>query len=95
MTRPAAAGGSGAIRGGVIYALGIYKRFISPWLPHACRFEPTCSVYMTQAIRERGLLRGGWLGIRRLLRCHPFCAGGFDPVPQARPERGAGDNPVR
>ncbi|MBN2339084.1 MAG: membrane protein insertion efficiency factor YidD [Acidobacteria bacterium] len=69
------------IGSGVIFALGVYKRFMSPWLPRACRFEPTCSVYMMQAIRKRGLLRGGWLGIRRLLRCHPFSAGGVDPVP--------------
>jgi putative membrane protein insertion efficiency factor len=95
VTRPVPGGWAGGIRGGVIAVLRVYKRFISPLLPHACRFEPTCSVYMMQAIGALGLLRGGWLGIRRLLRCHPFCAGGVDPVPQARPERGAGDNPVR
>jgi len=50
-------------------------------LPRACRFEPTCSVYMYQAIRKNGIARGAYLGARRLLRCHPFCAGGFDPVP--------------
>jgi putative membrane protein insertion efficiency factor len=58
-----------------------YKRFVSPILPRACRFEPTCSVYMYQAIEKKGALKGLCLGFRRLLRCHPFCAGGYDPVP--------------
>jgi uncharacterized protein len=62
-------------------ALRGYKRFLSPILPKACRFEPTCSVYCRQAIEKYGLLRGLKLGIGRLLRCHPFCAGGPDPVP--------------
>ncbi|MGD0099074.1 MAG: membrane protein insertion efficiency factor YidD [Acidobacteriota bacterium] len=61
--------------------LKCYKRFISPCLPFACRFEPTCSVYMYQAIQKRGLFKGVFLGARRLLRCHPFCQGGIDPVP--------------
>ncbi len=58
-----------------------YKRFLSPWLPPACRFEPTCSVYLYQAIEKKGVIRGLILGLRRLLKCHPFHAGGFDPVP--------------
>lgn len=58
-----------------------YKRFISPWLPPACRFEPTCSEYMLEAVEKRGVTRGLLLGLKRLSRCHPFCAGGFDPVP--------------
>jgi putative membrane protein insertion efficiency factor len=61
--------------------LRAYKRFISPFLPPSCRFEPTCSVYVYQAIEAKGLWAGALLGIKRLLRCHPFCAGGFDPVP--------------
>ena len=64
-----------------IAALKFYKRFISPCLPHACRFEPTCSVYMREAIEKKGFVNGIFLGVRRLLKCHPFHAGGFDPVP--------------
>ena len=58
-----------------------YKRFLSPMLPPMCRFEPTCSIYMMQAIEKYGPLRGVWLGIRRLSRCHVFNPGGWDPVP--------------
>lgn len=60
--------------------LRFYKRWISPMLPSACRFYPTCSVYAMQAIETYGLLRGTWMGLRRLSRCHPFHQGGFDPV---------------
>ncbi len=61
--------------------LRFYKRFISPILPPMCRFEPTCSVYMMQAIEKYGTMRGVWLGLRRLSRCHVFNPGGWDPVP--------------
>ncbi|PYL83759.1 MAG: membrane protein insertion efficiency factor YidD, partial [Verrucomicrobia bacterium] len=54
---------------------------ISPLLPPMCRFEPTCSMYMTQAIEKYGVGRGVWLGVRRLSRCHVFNPGGWDPVP--------------
>jgi len=64
----------------VIAVLKFYKRFISPCLPQACRFEPTCSVYMCEAIEKKGIAKGFFLGVRRLLKCHPFHAGGFDPV---------------
>jgi len=58
-----------------------YKRFLSPLLPPACRFEPTCSLYAMNAVEKYGAARGSWLAFRRLMRCHPFHAGGFDPVP--------------
>lgn len=64
----------------VIAALKVYKRWVSPLLPSACRFYPTCSEYMMEAVRKHGTLRGTMLGVRRLLRCHPFHEGGFDPV---------------
>lgn len=64
----------------VIDILGVYKAVVSPFLPPACRFEPTCSEYMRQAIEKYGAIKGIWMGLRRLLRCQPFCDGGHDPV---------------
>lgn len=57
-----------------------YKRFLSPMLPPSCRFTPSCSQYTLEAIEKYGLLKGGFMGAGRLLRCHPFSKGGFDPV---------------
>lgn len=58
-----------------------YQRLISPVLPAACRFEPTCSHYCYEAVEKHGLLRGAWLTIRRLAKCHPLHTPGYDPVP--------------
>ena len=58
-----------------------YQGVISPLLPAACRYYPSCSVYAIEALERHGALRGGWLALRRLGRCHPFRPGGYDPVP--------------
>ena len=58
-----------------------YQRVVSPWLPRACRFLPTCSEYARLAVLEHGLVRGAWLAASRLMRCHPFNPGGYDPPP--------------
>jgi len=68
------------MRAVVIAVLTAYKRLLSPLLPSACRFHPTCSEYMREAVERYGVAQGVWMGMRRLLRCHPFHAGGFDPV---------------
>lgn len=61
-----------------------YQTALSPLLGHHCRFLPTCSQYTAEALERFGVLKGSWLGARRLLRCHPFHAGGLDPVPESR-----------
>jgi hypothetical protein len=65
----------------LILLLKGYKLAISPWFGAACRFEPTCSAYAADAIRLHGPVRGVWLGARRIARCHPWGASGYDPVP--------------
>jgi len=65
----------------LIGLLRMYKKFISPMLPNSCRFHPTCSVYAMEALEKHGALMGTWLAIKRVLKCHPFHKGGFDPVP--------------
>ena len=64
----------------VIDILGVYKAMVSPFLPAACRFEPTCSEYAAHAVEKYGAIRGTWIAVKRILRCQPFCKGGHDPV---------------
>lgn len=64
-----------------LFIIGFYRRFISPFLPDACIYSPSCSEYAMVAIERYGVLKGGWLALRRILRCNPFYKGGFDPVP--------------
>jgi len=65
----------------LIAPIRFYRYFISPWVGHNCRFTPTCSVYTIEAIESHGALKGLWLGMCRLGRCHPWSPGGCDPVP--------------
>jgi len=64
-----------------ILLLKIYKKLLSPLLPPVCRFTPTCSEYSMEAFARHGFFRGTWLTVKRLLKCHPFYPGGYDPVP--------------
>jgi putative membrane protein insertion efficiency factor len=68
-----------------ILMIKAYRLVFSPWVGRFCRFEPTCSAYAEKAIQEYGLIFGVWLGIKRILRCHPGCDGGYDPVPEKKP----------
>ena len=68
-----------------IFLIDLYKLALSPFFGQQCRFYPTCSSYAKEAIERHGALRGGWLAIKRILRCNPWCAGGVDEVPPATP----------
>ena len=65
----------------LLWLIRFYRSQISPLHPGCCRFTPTCSQYALEAIQKYGALKGSWLALRRLLRCNPFCRGGYDPVP--------------
>ena len=80
------------VRRAVVALLRFYQRFLSPLLPAACRFHPTCSEYAVQAVETHGLLRGTGMSAWRLARCQPFSTGGYDPVP---PRTKSGGNRAR
>lgn len=65
----------------LLWLIRIYKSVVSPWLGNHCRYSPTCSEYAYQSIERHGVFKGLWFGTKRILRCHPFHAGGYDPVP--------------
>ena len=67
----------------LILLIKFYRTFISPMLPNSCRYQPTCSQYTLEAIQIHGALRGSWMGVKRIARCHPFHPGGYDPVPHS------------
>lgn len=70
-----------AMRWLALKLIRFYQLAISPWLPSACIYEPSCSKYTYQAIHRYGFFKGGWMGFKRIMRCHPFARGGYDPVP--------------
>ncbi|HHJ07160.1 MAG TPA: membrane protein insertion efficiency factor YidD [Anaerolineae bacterium] len=64
-----------------MWVIKFYQNYISRFTPPSCRFYPTCSQYTFEAIEKYGFIKGGWLGVKRISRCHPFNPGGYDPVP--------------
>jgi len=72
-----------------------YRTAISPWTPPSCRYQPTCSAYTLEALDTHGALRGGWLGLRRILRCHPWGGSGHDPVPPCHSKSEQMPDPMR
>lgn len=78
----------------LLTVIRFYRRSISPALPASCRFVPTCSAYAEEAVQRYGAGRGGWLALRRILRCHPFGGSGYDPVPDTDLEDSHDENPV-
>jgi uncharacterized protein len=94
VTEPSAAGNDrvgGALARVLVLLISGYRRFVSPMLGARCRFYPSCSAYALEAIGRYGAGRGSWLALRRLSRCHPFHAGGLDPVPASRSLAAAGE----
>ena len=81
---PGGSGGSGwktLLRKAFLLPVYFYRVFISPLTPPSCRYTPTCSQYMVEAVLKYGIFKGTWLGIKRILRCHPWGGSGYDPVP--------------
>ena len=78
----------------VVLPIRFYRRFLSPITPPMCRFTPTCSAYAQEAIECHGVVRGGWLAVRRICRCHPLGGGGYDPVPPTDPDVPHSDSPA-
>lgn len=68
----------------VVLPVRLYQMLLRPYIPPCCRFYPSCSSYTIQAINQFGILKGGKLGLFRVLRCHPWCQGGYDPIPDKR-----------
>jgi hypothetical protein len=87
VVRIAARGLHDLLRAGAIGFVRGYQLIVSPWLGPRCRFHPSCSHYACEALQSHGLFGGSWLTLRRLARCHPFCAGGVDLVPPAPGQR--------
>jgi putative membrane protein insertion efficiency factor len=75
------------VRAVILLLIRLYQWTLSPWLGGSCRFYPSCSEYAYRAVSEYGAIKGGWMGIRRVLRCNPFCEGGYDPVPASAGKR--------
>jgi putative membrane protein insertion efficiency factor len=70
-----------AVRNIAVFLITVYQKLVSPLFPPSCRFVPTCSQYAKEAIMKHGVINGSYLSARRILRCHPFHVGGYDPVP--------------
>jgi putative membrane protein insertion efficiency factor len=77
--------GPGVVQRALMLLVRGYRFWLSPWLGSSCRFEPTCSAYSLQALEAHGAAAGSYLTLHRLARCHPWCAGGLDPVPDEPP----------
>lgn len=73
------------IKSALMFIVRAYRLLLSPWIGNSCRFEPSCSAYALQALESHGAAAGSYLTVARLVRCHPWCAGGHDPVPAQRP----------
>ena len=81
MGRLRMSGGGSPLGRGLAAVVGVYRRWISPWTPPVCRFYPSCSAYAEEALVRHGAVKGTWLALRRIARCHPWHPGGYDPVP--------------